>query len=228
MGFVHLHVHSQYSFLDGASSLDRLLEKAKALGMPALALTDHNRLTGAIKFYEKARALGIKPIIGAEIDLEGGYHLTLLCKDRKGYSNLCRLLTESHLSSRRKQPVATREMLVKFHDGLMALSGCSRGEIPVLIEKGKTGQAKEATRFYREIFEDDFFVELIHYPSREGISGSHWLASFARKEGIPVVATNNVHYAEIEEYQVKELLTAIDRNTPVSRLGGFRTVEQYL
>jgi error-prone DNA polymerase len=99
MGFVHLHVHSQYSFLDGASSLDRLLEKAKALGMPALALTDYNRLTGAVKFYEKARALGIKPIIGAEIDFDGGYHLTLLCTDMKGYSNLCRLLTEAHLSN---------------------------------------------------------------------------------------------------------------------------------
>lgn len=85
MGFVHLHVHSQYSFLDGASSLDKLLEKAKALNMSALAITDHNRLTGAIRFYDKARALGIKPVIGAEIDVEGGYHLTLLCKDAAGY-----------------------------------------------------------------------------------------------------------------------------------------------
>ncbi len=89
MGFVHLHVHSQYSFLDGTSSLDRLLEKAKTLGMPTLALTDHNRLTGAVRFYEKTKAMGMKPIIGAEINLEGGYHLTLLCKDREGYSNLC-------------------------------------------------------------------------------------------------------------------------------------------
>jgi len=228
MGFVHLHVHSQYSFLDGASSLDRLLEKAKALGMSALALTDHNRLTGAIKFYEKARALGIKPIIGAEIDLEGGYHLTLLCKDGKGYSNLCRLLTEAHLSNRGKQPAATREMLEKFHDSLIILSGCSRGEIPALIGKGKDEQAKETARFYREVFGDDFFVELIHYPSREAMSGSRRLAYFAREEGIPVVATNNVHYAEMEEYRVKELLNAIDRNIPVSKLEGYRTVEQYL
>ena len=172
MGFVHLHVHSQYSFLDGASSLDRLLEKAKMLGMPALALTDHNRLTGAVKFYEKARALGIKPIIGAEIDFEGGYHLTLLCKDRKGYSHLCRLQTEAHLSNWHRQPVATRKMLGKFHDGLIALSGCSRGEIPSLIGKGKDEQAKETAHFYREVFGDDFFVELIRYPSRERMSPS--------------------------------------------------------
>jgi error-prone DNA polymerase len=228
MGFVHLHVHSQYSFLDGASPLDRLLEKAKALGMPALALTDHNRLTGAVKFYDKARALGIKSIIGAEIDLEGGYHLTLLCKDRKGYSNLCRLLTEAHLSNRHRQPAATREMLGKFHDGLIALSGCSRGEIPALVAKGKNEQAKEAARFYREVFGDDFFVELIRYPSREGRSASRRLAAFAREEGIPVVATNNVHYAEMEGYRVKELLNAIDRNIPVSQLRRYRTVEQYL
>jgi error-prone DNA polymerase len=228
MGFVHLHVHSQYSFLDGASSLDRLLEKAKALGMPVMALTDHNRLTGAIKFYEKAKAIGIKPIIGAEIDLEGGYHLTLLCRDMKGYSNLCRLLTEAHLSNRRRQPATTREMLVKFHTGLIALSGCSRGEIPVLIEKGKAEQAKEVARFYREVFLDDFLVEIVHHPSREGMSGSRRLAGIAGEEEIPVVATNNVHYAEMEEYRVKELLNAIDRNTPVSRLQGCRTVEQYL
>ena len=89
MGFIHLHVHSQYSFLDGASSLDGLLDKAVSLRMPALALTDHNRLTGVIRFYSKAKAVGIKPIIGAEVDLDGGYHLTLLCKNADGYSNLC-------------------------------------------------------------------------------------------------------------------------------------------
>jgi len=100
MSFVHLHVHSPYSFHDGASSLDSLLQKAQSLGMPAMALTDHNRLTGAIRFYEKAISLGIKPITGAEVDMEGSYHLTLLCKDLNGYTNLCRLLTEAHLSNR--------------------------------------------------------------------------------------------------------------------------------
>jgi len=228
MGFIHLHVHSQYSFLDGASSLDKLLDKAKSWDIPTLALTDHNRLTGAIKFYEKARAMGIKPIVGAEIDLEGSYHLTLLCKDKGGYSNLCRLLTEAHLNNRGKRPAATREMLCKFNAGLVALSGCSKGELPTLIGKGKTEQAREAAHFYREVFGNDFFVELIGYPSRQGMSGSHRLASFAKEEDIPLVATNNVHYAELEEYEVKELLNAIDQNVPVSQLKGYRTVEQYL
>lgn len=228
MGFVHLHVHSQYSFLDGASSLDRLLEKAKSLDMPALAITDHNRLTGAIKFYEKARTLGIKPIIGAEIDLDGSYHLTLLCKDKQGYKNLCRILTEAHLSSKGKLPRVTKEMLGNFNAGLIALSGCSKGELPTIISKGKIEQAGEASRFYRKTFGDDFFIELIRYPSREGMSESYILASFAREENIPVVATNNVHYAEMKEYKVKELLNAIDQNVPVSQLQGYRTVEQYL
>lgn len=228
MGFIHLHVHSQYSFLDGASSPDRLLGRAKTLSMPAIALTDHDRLTGAIKFYEKAKALGIKPIVGAEVTLEGGYHLTLLCKDKKGYSNLCRLLTEAHLNNKGKEPAAARDMLAKFHDGLIALSGCSKGELPVFIAKGKIDLAKEAADFYRETYGADFFIELIRYPSSESMSESYRLASFAKENGIPIVATNNVHYSEMEEYRIKELLNAIDQNVPVSQLSGYRTVEQYL
>jgi error-prone DNA polymerase len=227
MGFIHLHVHSQYSFLDGASTLGRLLEKAQALGMPTLALTDHDRLTGAIRFYDKAKKLGIKPIIGAEVTLEGGYHLTLLCKDMRGYSNLCRLLTEAHLSNRGKSPQATKAMLQKYSGGLIALSGCSKGEIPTLVRQGSR-LAGEKIRFYTEVFGDDFFIELIHYPSINGMRDVHRLASFARENSIPIAATNNVHYAEADEYAIKELLNAIDQNIPVSRLNYYRTVEQYL
>jgi len=227
MSFVHLHVHSQYSFLDGASSLDRLLEAAKALDMPTLALTDHNRLTGAIRFYEKARALGIKPIIGAEINTEGGYHLTLLCRDKRGYASLCRLLTEAHLANRGKSPQATREMLQRYSSGLIALSGCRRGEIPSLIEQDRLEQARRAAAFYREVFRD-FFIEIVRHPSRAGTAASRRLVRFAREAGIPLVATNNVHYAEVEAYRLKELLNAIDENMPVSQLRGYRTVEQYL
>jgi len=228
VSFIHLHVHSQYSFLDGASSLDRLLEKAQALDMPALGLTDHNRLTGAIRFYRKARACGIKPILGAEVDIEGGHHLTLLCKDGQGYSSLCRLLTEAHLSNRGRKPEATREMLRRFRAGLIALSGCSRGEIPSLVYRRKFEEAVRAACFYRDIYGDDFFVELISYPSRQSITDSHWLAQFARQQSISVVATNNVHYVDMSEYATKELLNAIDRIIPVSQLKEQRTVEQYL
>ncbi|MFC2033406.1 DNA polymerase III subunit alpha [Chloroflexota bacterium] len=228
MSFVHLHVHSQYSFLDGASSLDRLLEKAAILGMPAMALTDHSRLTGAIRFYEKAGAIGIKPIIGAEVETEGGYHLTLLCKDRTGYTSLCRILTEAHLSNRGKPPAVTRSMLRKLNSGLIVLSGCQQGEILVLLEQGDYEKAKETASFFREIFGEDFYIELTRYPSRNGCSGSYRLLDFTKEEHLPVVATNNVHYADMPDYEIKELLNAIDRNTPVSMLPGLRTVEQYL
>jgi error-prone DNA polymerase len=196
--------------------------------MPAMALTDHNRLTGTVRFYEKAKALGMKPIIGAEIDLEDGYHLTLLCKDKKGYSNLCRLLTETRLSNRGKQCRANKEMLRRFSNGLIALSGCSKGELPALIRQGRADKVNKAASFYREVFGNDFFLEVIRYPSREGMTGSRRLYDFAKEEGMPLVATNDVHYAELEEYKVKELLNAIDQNVPVSELEGYRTVEQYL
>jgi len=228
MDFVHLHLHSQYSFLDGASSLDRLLDRAAAGDMPALALTDHNRLTGAIRFYDGAKARGIKPIIGAEVELAGGYHLTLLCKDAVGYASLCRLLTWAHLAGNGGQPQASREMLREHSGGLIALSGCRWGEVPRLLHDGEVAGAREAARFYREVFGDDFFIEIIRHPSRQGMVASRRLADLAREEGLPIVASNNVHYATAAEYRVKELLNAIDQNIPVANLGGGRTVEQYL
>jgi len=228
MSFIHLHVHSQYSFLDGASSLDTLLKKASTLNMPALAITDHNRLTGAIRFYDKARALGIKPIIGAEIDMDGGYHLTLLCKNLKGYSNLCQLITQAHLSNPQGKPQATKKMLLEHSKGLIALSGCGKGEIPSLLNLGKTKDAQKAARHYREIFGDDFFIELMRHRSREGGSGVKRLAAFAEEVSIPIIASNNVHYADVEGYAVKELLNSIGANMPSHALSGPRTVEQYL
>ena len=227
MSFVHLHVHSYYSFLDGAAGPAALIEKAKHFGMPALALTDHNRLTGAIRFYDKARELGIKPIIGAEIDLEGGYHLTLLCKDMRGYSSLCRLLTAMHCNGDGNEPVATRDMLDSHRDGLIALSGCGLGEIPSLLGKGRKHAAAQAAGFYRDAFGDNFFIELTRYPSREGTPLCSLLFSFAQEQGIPAVATNNVHYLEMRDYRVRELLNAIDRIAPVTQSAGPRTVEQY-
>jgi error-prone DNA polymerase len=228
MSFVHLHVHSNYSFLDGASSIDSLLDKAARWDMPALAITDHNRLTGAIRFYEKAKSLGIKPIIGAEVHVEGGYHLTFLCENGQGYSNLCRILTQAHLSRKDRRPQVSREFLREHNGGLIALSGCNQGEIPKLLRQGEIDKAREAIDFYKDAFGDRFFVEIIRYPSREGMVDSYRLATFAIEGGIPVVATNNVHYAEMKGYRVKELLNAIGQNIPVSQLKCRRTVEQYL
>ncbi len=228
MGFIHLHVHSYYSFLDGASSIEKLLERAAALDMPALALTDHNRMTGTVKFYEKAKRMGIKPIPGAEIELENGSHLTLLCRDRQGYSNLCRLLTAAHLSGRHGRVCASSDMLDKFSAGLIALSGCRKGELSAFLAKGNTGAARDAAQFYRHIFKDGFFIELIRYPSETGPDITPALIALGREERIPVVATNNVHYVAMKDYKIKELLNAVGQNCPISKRAGYRTVEQYL
>ena len=227
MSFVHLHVHSYYSFHDGVASPAGLIEKAKHFGMPALALTDHNRLTGAIRFYDLARKSGIKPIIGAEIDMEGDFHLTLLCKNMQGYSSLCRLLTAMHCGKRGSKPFATRDMLAHHHEGLIALSGCSLGEIPFLLSKKEPLRAAHASGFYREVFGEDFFVELIRYPSKQGTPLCYILSSFAHEQGIPAVATNNVHYPGVKDYRIRELLNAIGLIVPVTQLPGARTVEQY-
>jgi error-prone DNA polymerase len=227
MSFVHLHVHSYYSFHDGAAGPAGLLEKAKHFGMPSLALTDHNRLTGAIRFYDLARKTGIKPIIGAEIDMEGHYHLTLLCKDISGYSSLCRLITAMHCSKKSGGPAATRDMLDHHHEGLIALSGCSLGEIPFLLSKNQPLRAAFAAGFYREVFGDDFFIELTRYPSKNGTPLCYMLSSFAHEHYIPAVATNNVHYLEMKHYRIRELLNAIGLIVPLNQLPGPRTVEQY-
>ncbi|MFC1906011.1 DNA polymerase III subunit alpha [Chloroflexota bacterium] len=228
MSFIHLHVHSQYSFLDGASSLDALLKKAATLDMTALAITDHNRLTGAIRFYDKAKALGIKPIIGTEIDMDGGYHLTLLCKNLKGYSSLCQLITQAHLSNPQGKPQVTKKMLLEHNQGLIALSGCAKGEIPSLLNLSKTKDAQKAARHYKDIFGDDFFIELMRHRSRNGSSEIERLVAFAEEVSIPVAASNNVHYADAEGYAVKELLNSIGANMPSQVQTSHRTVEQYL
>ncbi|MFA5399995.1 MAG: DNA polymerase III subunit alpha [Dehalococcoidia bacterium] len=227
MSFVHLHVHSYYSFLDGAAGPAQLADKASHFGMPALALTDHNRLTGAVKFYQSAKKSGVKPIIGAEIDLEGGYHLTLLCSDRTGYSNLCRLLTAMHCKRHGEKPAATRDLLDRHRAGLIALSGCRLGEVPALLAAGQKRGAALAAGFYRDVFGDGFFIELTRYPAREDSSLCRLLYDLAREHGMPAVATNNVHYLSMRDYRIRELLNSIKHIVPASQLAGPRTVEQY-
>jgi len=226
--FTHLHVHSQYSFLDGASTMDLLLEKAKSLGMKTLAITDHNRLTGAIRFYDRASALGIKPIIGVEITLEGGFHLILLSKNAKGYSNLCRLITEANLNNPHKKPALRKNILANHSECLICLSGCLEGEIPKLLSEGKNKQASQSCAYYKQIFGDDFYIELQRFPARSYDTTPEILKEFARAEGIPLVATNNVHYTEPKGYEIKELLNAIRDIEAVSTPKVNRSAEQYL
>ncbi len=206
--FVHLHLHSPFSFLDGASRIQDLVQAAAGFEMPALAVTDHNNVSAAVRFHQAAMAAGIKPILGAEVTLEGGHHLTLLAQNARGYANLCQLLTDAHLSQPRLQPAASLEALRKRSDGLIALSGCRKGEVPSLILRRRFPEAEDAAGRYREMFgADHFFLELqnLLLPGAKRLNAR--LVELARHLGVRVVGTNNVHYLHPQHFVVHDVLT---------------------
>lgn len=215
--FVHLHVHTSYSFLDGTTFPQDLVKKAAALDMPAVAITDHNYVSGAVDFHKAAAAAGIKPIIGVEITLTTKHHLTLLAQNPQGYANICRLLTEAHLSSNRREPLVAPQLLSKYADNIIALSGCRRGEVPHYILQNRFDKAIAAASKYQEIF-SHFYLELID----DKLPKTHWLntvlVEIGRKLGIPVVATNNVHYLSRSQFPLHDALTAIRTNTTLEEV----------
>jgi DNA polymerase III alpha subunit len=149
--YVELHTHSNFSLLDGASTVEQLIEAARDAGMAALALTDHNGLYAAPQFFRVAREAGIKPILGAELTLEHGFHITLLIKDKTGYANLSRLITKAQLAGSKGDPKLTFADVAERSEGLICLSGCSKGEISSLMLKGKKDEALKAAQKYRSI-----------------------------------------------------------------------------
>ena len=164
--FTHLHVHTEFSLLDGLSRIEPLVRRAKEQGMNSLAITDHGGLYGAIDFYKTAKSVGIKPIIGCEIYVAPGsrhdkrpeekspYHLTVLAKNLSGYQNLVKLVTDSNLEGFYYKPRVDRELLERHHDGLVVLSGCPSGEVPRLLSQGLKEEAKDAALWYKELFGD--------------------------------------------------------------------------
>ena len=197
MTFTHLHVHSNFSFLDAGSSVGSLADRAKALGCDCLALTDHNGLYGAVRFYSHARRIGIKPIIGVEIDLESGHHLVLLAKNLGGYSNLCRIITRAQLSHEKGHAAANLELIEQYKDDLFCLSGCLRGEVASLAALGDMESAKAAAKKSLAYLRAGPFL---HRASKPHATGTALLNSrlhcLALELGPRCVATNNVHYAE--------------------------------
>ncbi len=208
--FVHLHTHSPFSFLDGAGSIEDMIAKAVSEGMPALALTDHNNLCAAVHFHKLAVQAGIKPITGVELTMEDGSHLVLLAKNGEGYSNLCRILTRAHLDNPRLNPRTRWGLLETYNQGLIALSGCRKGRIPALILAGRYQQAEEIALKIKAIFgKDNFFIELQSdfLPGNRSLNRS--LAQLASHLGLKTVATNNVHFADKEQFKVHDLLTCV-------------------
>ena len=224
--FTHLHVHTEYSLLDGMCSIKKLVAKTKELGMESLAITDHGVIYGVIEFYQVAKAAGIKPIIGCEIYIAPGsrlskstvdrnnYHLILLAKNQTGYQNLIQLTTKAHLEGFYYKPRVDKELLEQYKEGLVALSACGSGELAQLILSGRYAEAKEAALWYQKTF-GDFYLEIMRHPIPELEAVNKYLVQMGNELNIPIVATNDTHYVNREDASAHDLLLCIGTNTTI-------------
>ncbi len=228
--FVHLHVHSEYSLLDGLGKIKPLAAKAKSLGMNSLALTDHGNLYGAIRFYNACREEGIKPIIGVEGYVATGSrfqkepgtsadrnHIILLAKNFEGYQNLMKLVSLSYLEGFYYKPRMDWELLKKYHRGIIAGSACIAGEIPSALAKKETKKAEKATKKFLDVFGKDFYLEIQHHPKLPAQNvANKGIIEISKKFGIPVVATNDIHYIEKDDVEAQDALLAIQTQKKVT------------
>ncbi|MFC2020545.1 DNA polymerase III subunit alpha [Chloroflexota bacterium] len=223
--FSHLHVHTEYSLLDGMCRIPQLVARAKELGMDSLAITDHGVMYGVIEFYQAAREAGIKPIIGCEVYIaqdsrtsrnsgDKRYHLVLLAKDQTGYRNLINLTTRANIEGFYYKPRMDKELLAEYHQGLVAITSCLAGEIPQLILQGRLDEAKQAALWYKQTF-GDFYLEIQRHPISELEQVNQQLIAMSRELNIPLVATNDVHYINREDASSHDLLLCIGTNTSV-------------
>ena len=229
MSFVHLHVHTEYSLLDGACRINGMMDRVKELGQTAIAITDHGVMYGCIDFYKAAKAAGIKPIIGCEVyvtrrtiaDRVHGidndpYHLVLLCKDRKGYENLCLLVSEAFMHGFYGKPRVDREMLRKYHDGLIATSACLAGSIPQRLMEEDYDAAKQDALELAEIFgEDNFYLELQDHGIPEQRAVNQGVCRIARETGLPLIVSNDAHYLRREDATMQDVLLCIQTGKTV-------------
>jgi error-prone DNA polymerase len=217
--YAELHCHSNFTFLDGAAHPETLARRAAELGYPALALTDRDGLYGAVRFWQAARDAGVRSIFGAEVTLEGGAHLTLLAATDEGYASLSRLLTKAREGRPKGEAVTTVDMLDAHRRGLVALSGCTEGELARAAGAGDFDGARRVAGRYRELFGDAFYVEVQrHLLEAEDLVAARLLA-FARKEGVPAVATNDARYAVPEERRLHDALSAVRLHTTLATAG---------
>ncbi len=224
--FAHLHVHTEYSLLDGMCRIPQLIARTKELGMDSLAITDHGSMYGVIDFYVAAKEAGIKPIIGCEVYVaetdcrsreparKTPNHLTLLAKNAEGYHNLLQLVTKSHLEGFYYKPRVDKELLKLHHEGLIALSGCGHGELARLILEGRKDELAGVATWYKEIF-GDYYLEIQRHPIPELEQINQELISLSNQLSIPPVATFDVHYVDKKDATAHELLLCIQTNTSV-------------
>ncbi len=228
MSFTHLHLHTEYSLLDGACRIPALITRAKELGQTALAVTDHGVMYGVIDFYRECRKQGIKPILGCEVYVaprsrfdkmpadRDYYHMILLCEDNRGYQNLMKLVSLGFTEGFYSKPRVDDELLRKYHHGLICLSACLAGELPQRILRGDYQGALEKARYYQELFgRDNYFIELQHHGIKEEIAVLDRLCDIARQIGAPLVATNDCHYIMREDSRLHDILLCIQTNTNI-------------
>src|ERR1700722_10331839 len=198
--FVHLHLHSPYSFLDGGRALEDLVRTAAHFGMPSLALTDHNSTAAAVKFVSLCEGYGILPILGVELTMEDDTHLTLLARDRAGYGNLCTLISHAYTGGGRLSPRVPWSAVADLAAGVICLSGCRKGKVPSLIRAHRYREAKEAALLLKGWFREHLYLELQEDFDPDSHRICTDLVSLGRELNIPVVATNNVHYAKKSDF----------------------------
>lgn len=229
MSFVHLHVHTEYSLLDGACRIDRMMERVKELGQDAIAITDHGVMYGCIDFYKAAKAAGIKPIIGCEVYMarrrmsdrihgvdNDPYHLVLLCKDRRGYENLCYMVSEAFLHGFYGKPRIDLDLLREHHEGLIALSACLAGAIPQYLMEESYDSAKEyALKMAQIMGEGNFYLELQDHGIPEQRAVNQGIHRIARETGLPLAVTNDAHYLRREDAKMQDVLLCIQTGKTV-------------
>lgn len=243
-GFTHLHLHTEYSLLDGACRLDNVLDRAIELGQTSIAITDHGVMYGAVDFYKKAKAKGIKPIIGCEcyvasrsrfdkvhaLDSER-YHLVLLCKNAIGYQNLIAMVSKAWTEGFYTKPRIDKELLEEHSEGLIALSACLAGEVPRALTAGDYDRAKETVLWYKNVFGDgNYFLEMQNHGIAEQQQIEPLLIRLSNETGVPLVATNDTHYVNREDSKIQQVLICVATNTTIGQDNSleFQTDEFYL
>ena len=241
--FTHLHVHTEYSLLDGACRIDRLFDHLKAMGQTACAITDHGVMYGCVAFFDAAKAAGIKPIIGCEVyvatrtrfdkvnRIDGNNHLILLCKNEIGYKNLIKMVSAGFTEGFYSKPRIDKDLLEQHHEGLICLSACLAGEIPQAILAGDYERAKQAALYYRDLFgEGNYYIELQDHGLEEDQVVLPQLIRLARETGIPMAATNDAHYITKEDAKMQSILLCIQTGKTIADADRmeFQTDEFYL
>lgn len=241
--FVHLHVHSEYSLLDGACRIKNLVQKVKKLNQPAVAITDHGSMYGVVDFYKECKSQGVKPIIGCEVYVaprtrfdkihkidSSPSHLILLCKDKEGYQNLIKLVSSAYIEGFYNKPRIDHDLLKKHSKGLVCLSACLAGEIPKALRNNDIEKAMEIARFYKDLFKDDFYIELQNHGIKEQQRILPMLLKIATELDIKMVATNDSHYVEKEDAKTQAVLMCIQTNSVygVDNIMEFETDEFYI